>query len=158
MMLYPLYTLSSCLITSLNSHWNLDWIEQRRFCFNFSCLFVKGTYVLQDNNFQLLTQMSDGKQYTEEARKVCRYFTRLKFLIYLPVVWLENRSGKKNAKDKLQRLQISLTSKFLECWTWKKTAISSCWKEYKRILQAYFVWDNIIGTCAWKLFSQCWVA
>lgn len=95
MMLYPLYTLSSCLITSLNSHWNLDWIEQRRFCFNFSCLFVKGTYVLQDNNFQLLTQMSDGKQYTEEARKVCRYLTRLKFLIYLPVVWLENRSGKK---------------------------------------------------------------
>lgn len=98
MMLYPLYTLSSCLITSLNSHWNLDWIEQRRFCFNFSCLFVKGTYVLQDNNFQLLTQMSDGKQYTEEARKVCRYFTRLKFLIYLPVVWLENRSGKKMLK------------------------------------------------------------
>ena len=95
MMLYPLYILSSCLTTSLNSHWNLDCIEQQRFCFNFSCLFVKGTYVLQDNNFQLLTQMSDGKQYTEEARKVCRYFTHLKFLIYLPVVWLENRSGKK---------------------------------------------------------------
>ena len=31
---------------------------------------VKGTYVLQDNNFQLLTQMSDGKQYTEDAPKV----------------------------------------------------------------------------------------
>ena len=89
MMLYPLYTLSSCLITSLNSHWNLDWIEQRRFCFNFFCLFVKGTYVLQDNNFQLLTQMSDGKQYTEEARKVCGHFTLLKFLIYIPVVWLK---------------------------------------------------------------------
>lgn len=122
MMLYPLYTLSSCLITSLNSHWNLHWIEQRRFCFNFSCLFVKGTYVLQDNNFQLLTQMSDGKQYTEEARKVCRYFTRLKFLIYLLVVWLENRSGKKNAKDKLQRLQISLTSKFLQWFNLEKNS------------------------------------
>ncbi|XP_068693095.1 trafficking protein particle complex subunit 6b-like [Montipora capricornis] len=29
----------------------------------------QGTYVLQDNNFQLLTQMSDGKQYTEDAPK-----------------------------------------------------------------------------------------
>lgn len=26
--------------------------------------------MLQDNNFQLLTQMSDGKQYTEDAPKV----------------------------------------------------------------------------------------
>jgi len=32
--------------------------------------YLKGTYVLQDNNFQLLTQMSDGKQYTEDAPKV----------------------------------------------------------------------------------------
>lgn len=136
MMLYPLYTLSSCLITSLNSHWNLHWIEQRRFCFNFSCLFVKGTYVLQDNNFQLLTQMSDGKQYTEEARKVCRYFTRLKFLIYLLVVWLENRSGKKNAKDKLQRLQISLTSKFLQWFNLEKNSYFFMLKRiyYKHIL------------------------
>lgn len=29
----------------------------------------QGTYVLQDNNFQLLMQMSDGKQYTEDAPK-----------------------------------------------------------------------------------------
>ncbi|KAJ7380019.1 Trafficking protein particle complex subunit 6B [Desmophyllum pertusum] len=29
----------------------------------------QGIYVLQDNNFQLLTQMSDGKQYTEDAPK-----------------------------------------------------------------------------------------
>ena len=36
---------------------------------------LKGTYVLQDNNFQLLTQMSDGKQYTEDARKVCKMFS-----------------------------------------------------------------------------------
>ena len=71
---------------------------------------MKGTYVLQDNNFQLLTQMSDGKQYTEEARKVCRYFTRLKFLIYLPV------------EDKLQRLQISLTSKFLQWFNLEKNS------------------------------------
>ena len=34
------------------------------------CICSKGTYVLQDNNFQLLTQMSDGKQYTEDAPKV----------------------------------------------------------------------------------------
>lgn len=154
MMLYPLYTLSSCLITSLNSHWNLDWIEQRRFCFNFSCLFVKGTYVLQDNNFQLLTQMSDGKQYTEEARKVCGYFTLLKFLIYILVVWLKEE---KNPKDKLYKLQIALTSKFLQWFNLEKK-LNNYFFMLKRNLWVYFVWDSVIGICAWKLFSQCWVA
>lgn len=154
MMLYPLYTLSSCLITSLNSHWNLDWIERRRFCFNFACLFVKGTYVLQDNNFQLLTQMSDGKQYTEEARKVCGYFTLLKFLIYILVVWLKEE---KNPKDKLYKLQIALTSKFLQWFNLEKK-LNNYFFMLKRNLWVYFVWDSVIGICAWKLFSQCWVA
>ena len=41
----------------------------------YQCVFCsKGTYVLQDNNFQLLTQMSDGKQYTEDAPKVWKSF------------------------------------------------------------------------------------
>ena len=46
------------------------FLEANSFLDSTMSICSKGTYVLQDNNFQLLTQMSDGKQYTEEAPKV----------------------------------------------------------------------------------------
>lgn len=33
----------------------------------------QGTYVLQDNKFSLLTQLSSGKQYLDQAPKVSMY-------------------------------------------------------------------------------------
>ena len=35
-------------------------------------LFSQGTYVLQDNKFSLLTQLSNGKQYLDQAPKVSK--------------------------------------------------------------------------------------
>lgn len=34
------------------------------------CIFLQGTYVLQDNKFIMLTQLSNGKQYLDQAPKV----------------------------------------------------------------------------------------
>ena len=39
------------------------------------CVVPQGTYVLQDNRFILLTQLSSGKQYMEEAPKVRKPIT-----------------------------------------------------------------------------------
>lgn len=36
----------------------------------FICSVPQGTYVLQDNKFSLLTQLSSGKQYLDQAPKV----------------------------------------------------------------------------------------
>jgi len=38
--------------------------------FNFNLIIFQGVYVLQDNKFRLLTQISNGKQYTDAAPKV----------------------------------------------------------------------------------------
>lgn len=35
-----------------------------------TCSVSQGTYVLQDNKFSLLTQLSSGKQYLDQAPKV----------------------------------------------------------------------------------------
>ena len=148
MMLYPLYTLAPCLIITLNSQWILGWIEQWRVvCSNISCLFVKGTYVLQDNNFQLLTQMSDGKQYTEEARKVCRYFTLLKFLIYIPVVWLKvEKMLKTNYKAcRLRWLQSPCSRS-----TWKK----NYFLKLKRIIISIFC----LGQHHWHMYLNAFLS
>lgn len=40
----------------------------------------QGIYVLQDNKFRLLTQMSAGKQYLEHASKVFHVIEDLDFL------------------------------------------------------------------------------
>ena len=37
---------------------------------NVYSFFIKGVYVLQDNKFKFLVQMSTGKQYMEAAPKV----------------------------------------------------------------------------------------
>lgn len=67
---------SICSVT--NSVWANSLFNSSNECvffFSYQCVFCsKGTYVLQDNNFQLLTQMSDGKQYTEDAPKVWKPF------------------------------------------------------------------------------------
>lgn len=42
----------------------------KHYCNSFSLALFQGTYVLQDNKFALLTQLSSGKQYLEEAPKV----------------------------------------------------------------------------------------
>lgn len=48
----------------------------------FMCSFVyisfapQGTYVLQDNKFSLLTQLSNGKQYLDQAAKVSNILPR----------------------------------------------------------------------------------
>lgn len=42
----------------------------RIFNYKTFCFFKQGIYVLQDNKFRLLTQMSAGKQYLEHAPKV----------------------------------------------------------------------------------------
>uniref|UniRef100_A0A8C0BDL9 Trafficking protein particle complex 6B n=1 Tax=Buteo japonicus TaxID=224669 RepID=A0A8C0BDL9_9AVES len=41
----------------------------RIFNYKTFCFFKQGIYVLQDNKFRLLTQMSAGKQYLEHAPK-----------------------------------------------------------------------------------------
>jgi len=45
--------------------------------YQYIVLMFQGVYVLQDNRFRFLTQMSSGKQYMEIAPKVClsSYFT-----------------------------------------------------------------------------------
>lgn len=54
---------ASCSCTLL---WN-EWLTNLKLIL---CLHIQGTYVLQDNRFALLTQLSCGKQYMEDAPKV----------------------------------------------------------------------------------------
>lgn len=44
-------------------------------------LLPQGTYVLQDNKFCLLTQLSNGKQYLDQAPKV-----NLQFLLHTAII------------------------------------------------------------------------
>lgn len=65
-------------ITEWNRNFLLTWKDSA------NPLLPQGTYVLQDNKFCLLTQLSSGKQYLDQAPKV-----HFQFLSQAAIAWVE---------------------------------------------------------------------